>query len=72
MNTNRDMIKGGNKDMPISEFGKKAGEMWKDMKDKSEWEAKAAEDKIRYDREYKQWMETGGKELIAQVQHFAT
>lgn len=32
---------------------KKAGELWKAMEDKSEWEEKAAEEKRRYEAEYK-------------------
>jgi len=63
MNANRDDIKktcsGG-----IAEIAKKAGELWKALEDKSEWEEKAAEEKKRYEAEYKKWLEDGGADAI--------
>merc|ERR1712025_198493 len=63
MNANRDDIKkscGGG----IAEVAKKAGELWKALEDKSEWEEKAAEEKRRYEAEYKKWLEDGGADAI--------
>jgi len=67
MNANREKIK---KDLGpgagIGEIGKKAGELWKELSDKSEWEEQAAKDKKRYDVEYKTWFEGGGEAAMKQ------
>jgi len=63
MNANREKIK-AQTDGGIAEIAKKAGELWKAMEDKSEWEEKAAEEKKRYEAEYKKWLEEGGAEAI--------
>ena len=47
MQENREKIKSENPSLSITEIGKKAGELWKALTDKSEWEEKAAEDKKR-------------------------
>ncbi len=47
MNENREKIKTANPEMSMTEIGKKAGELWKALTDKTEWEKKAAEDKKR-------------------------
>jgi len=64
MNANRDDIKKENPEFGIGDIAKKAGELWKALSDKSEWEEKAAEDKKRYEIEYKKWFEAGGEEAI--------
>eukprot|EP00093_Oithona_nana_P006629 06629.XXX_36124_33230_1 [CDS] Oithona nana genome sequencing. len=64
MNESREQIKKDHPGLSIAEFGKKAGELWKSMTDKSEWEERAAEDKQRYDVENKNWLESGGAEAI--------
>jgi len=38
----------------ITDIAKRLGEMWRKLKDKSEWEAKAAKDKKRYEKESRQ------------------
>uniref|UniRef100_A0A0K2SX54 FACT complex subunit SSRP1 n=3 Tax=Lepeophtheirus salmonis TaxID=72036 RepID=A0A0K2SX54_LEPSM len=55
MNENREKIKSDFPGLSITEFGKKAGELWKDLKDKTDWDAKAAEDKKRYDEDMRKW-----------------
>lgn len=47
-NTNREQIKSDNPSLSMTELSKKAGELWKEMKDKSEWEGKAAKAKEEY------------------------
>merc|ERR1712110_1036220 len=59
MNENRDQIKKDNPGIALTEISKKAGEMWKEMEDKSKWIEKAAEDKARYEKELKKWKEGG-------------
>merc|ERR1719237_1117160 len=64
MNATRDSIKGDNPGMSIGEIAKKAGELWKGLGDKSEWEEKAAEDKKRYEAEMEKWKAEGGLEQL--------
>ncbi|XP_060070055.1 FACT complex subunit SSRP1-like [Ylistrum balloti] len=47
-NTNRESIKADNPSLSITELSKKAGELWKEMKDKTEWEEKHAKAKEEY------------------------
>ena len=39
MNENREKIKKENPGLSVAEFGKKAGELWKGLGDKSQWES---------------------------------
>ncbi len=71
MNENREKIKSANPGMSITEVGKKAGELWKAMADKSEWDKRAAEDKQRYDAEMKKWLAEGGKEQLERAKKAA-
>lgn len=48
LNENRESIKKDNPNLKITEIAKKAGELWKDLKDKPEWEKKAAKEKEKY------------------------
>ncbi|KAI9582991.1 FACT complex subunit Ssrp1 [Glossina fuscipes] len=48
LNDTRDQIKRENPGISVTDLAKKAGEMWKELKDKSKWEEKAAKDKQRY------------------------
>jgi len=64
MNANREDIKKENPDFTIGDIAKKAGELWKALSDKTEWEEKAAKDKKRYEVEYKTWFEAGGEAAI--------
>jgi len=65
MNESREQIKKDNPGLSVTEFGKKAGELWKSLADKSEWEEKAQEDKRRYDAEFAEWRKNGGDEAMA-------
>jgi len=65
MNENREQIKKDHPGLSVTEFGKKAGELWKGLTDKSEWEQKASEDKKRFDQEMEEWKKSGGAEAIA-------
>ncbi|XP_033747604.1 FACT complex subunit SSRP1-like [Pecten maximus] len=47
-NTNRESIKADNPSLSMTELSKKAGELWKEMKDKSEWDEKHAKAKEEY------------------------
>merc|ERR550539_634275 len=58
MNENRNKIKGENPGMSIGELGKKFGELWKALEDKS------AEDKKRYEAENAKWLAEGGAEQL--------
>jgi hypothetical protein len=40
--------------------------------DKKEWDKKAKEAKEAYDKEYKDWLESGGAEAIKQVRGVGT
>ena len=71
MNEHREKIKSQYPDMSITEIGKKAGEMWRECSDKSEWEKKAADDKKRYDAEMAKWLAEGGKEAMARARKAA-
>lgn len=64
MNENREKIKEKNPGLSVTEFGKKAGEMWKSLTDKAEWEKKAADDKKRYEADMEKWKAEGGLEAL--------
>lgn len=48
LNEMRETIKRDNPGITVTEIAKKGGEMWKEQKDKSKWEAMAAKEKQRY------------------------
>ncbi|KAF4521067.1 hypothetical protein B566_EDAN012366 [Ephemera danica] len=60
LNENRERIKSKNPGIAFTEIPKKAGEMWRELSDKSEWEAKAAESKAEYEKAMKVYKESGG------------
>lgn len=60
LNENREKIKKENPGIKITEISKKAGEIWSELKDKSEWEKQAAKDKERYNREMEEYKASGG------------
>lgn len=64
MNANREKLQKENPSSGIGDIAKKAGEIWRTMEDKSEWEEKAKEDKKRYEEEYAKWKEEGGEEKL--------
>ncbi|EDW74894.1 uncharacterized protein Dwil_GK15924 [Drosophila willistoni] len=60
LNSARDSIKRENPGIKVTEVAKRGGELWRAMKDKSEWEAKAAKAKDDYDRAVKEFEANGG------------
>lgn len=55
LNEHREQIKRDNPNITVTEIAKKGGEMWRELKDKSIWEEKAAKDKERYQAEMKNY-----------------
>lgn len=62
LNENRERIKEENKGIKVTEIAKKGGEMWRDLKDKSEWDAKVKKDKERYEKEMAEYKASGGSD----------
>ncbi|GLH09484.1 FACT complex subunit Ssrp1 [Gryllus bimaculatus] len=60
LNEHREQIKSENPGITITEIAKKGGEMWKELKDKSIWEAKVAKAKEEYVKAMKEYNESGG------------
>ncbi|KAH0560943.1 FACT complex subunit Ssrp1 [Cotesia glomerata] len=55
LNATREQIKKDNPGISVTEVSRKAGEMWKEMKDKSEWEQKAAKAKKEWTEKMKDY-----------------
>lgn len=60
LNANRENIKKDNPGIKVTEIAKKGGELWAELKDKSEWEQKAAKEKERYSKEMEEYKASGG------------
>ncbi|XP_060529240.1 FACT complex subunit Ssrp1 isoform X2 [Cylas formicarius] len=60
LNANRESIKKDNPGIKITEIAKKGGEMWRELKDKSEWEKKAAKEKEEYNKAMVEYKASGG------------
>lgn len=60
LNSTRDSIKADNPGIAVTEIAKKGGEMWRELKDKSEWEAKAAKAKKEYAASMKEYEASEG------------
>lgn len=60
LNDQREQIKRDNPNITVTEIAKKGGEMWRELKDKSIWEEKAAKDKERYQAEMKNYKPPSG------------
>ncbi|KAG8240393.1 hypothetical protein J437_LFUL002536 [Ladona fulva] len=60
LNASREKIKSDNPGISVTEVSKKAGEIWRDMKDKSEWESKAAKAKEEYSKAMAEYKASGG------------
>ncbi|XP_011185457.1 high mobility group protein D [Zeugodacus cucurbitae] len=60
LNSARDQIKRENPGIKVTEVAKKGGELWRAMKDKSEWEAKAAQAKENYEDAVREFEANGG------------
>lgn len=61
LNASREQIKKDNPGIKVTEIAKKGGEMWREMKDKSEWEKKAAKEKEEYTKAMAEYVASGGK-----------
>ncbi|KAL7018159.1 hypothetical protein ACKWTF_010656 [Chironomus riparius] len=59
-NENREKIKKDNPGIKVTDIAKKAGELWSTMKDKKEWDEKAAKEKERYTKEMDEYKASGG------------
>ncbi|XP_033176107.1 FACT complex subunit Ssrp1 isoform X1 [Bombus impatiens] len=60
LNSARERIKAENPGIAVTEIAKKGGEMWRELKDKSEWEQKAAKAKKEYTASMKEYEASGG------------
>lgn len=60
LNSAREQIKKDNPGIKVTEIAKKGGEIWRAMKDKSEWEGKAAEMKEKYNKAVQEFERNGG------------
>lgn len=60
LNSVRPEIKKENPDFKVTEVAKKGGELWRGLKDKSEWEAKAAVAKQSYIKALQEYERNGG------------
>lgn len=60
LNSNRDKIKSENPGIAVTDIAKKGGEMWRDLKDKLEWESKATKLKEEYVKAVKEYEASGG------------
>jgi high mobility group protein B2 len=60
LNEARVGIKKENPDFKVTEIAKKGGELWRNMKDKTEWEAKAAVAKQNYIKALQEYERNGG------------
>ncbi|CAG9808548.1 unnamed protein product [Chironomus riparius] len=60
LNSARESIKKENPEFKVTEVAKKGGELWRGMKDKSEWEAKAVKMKEEYEKAMKEFERNGG------------
>lgn len=56
----RDSIKKDNPEFKVTEIAKKGGEIWRNMSDKTEWEAKAADLKKKYEKDMQTFESNGG------------
>lgn len=59
LNENREAIKKEDPTLKVTEIAKRGGELWRELKDKSIWEEKAAKDKERYAAEMKNYKPSG-------------
>jgi high mobility group protein B2 len=65
LNQAREAIKKENPEFKVTEVAKKGGELWRGMKDKSEWEAKAVKMKEEYEKQMKEFERNGGDKSSA-------
>ena len=60
LNSTREKIKADNPGIAVTEIAKKGGEMWRELKDKSEWDEKAVKAKKEYMAAMKEYEASGG------------
>lgn len=60
LNSAREQIKKENPGIKVTEIAKRGGELWRAMKDKSEWENKAAKMKDEYNKAVQEFERNGG------------
>lgn len=60
MNENRERIKKDNPSLSLTEVSKKAGDLWKELKDKSKWEELAVKAKKQYEKDMAEYKASGG------------
>ncbi|KAM8719777.1 hypothetical protein ACLKA7_005924 [Drosophila subpalustris] len=56
----RESIKRENPGIKVTDVARRGGELWRAMEDKSEWLAKAAQEKDEYDRAVQEFEANGG------------
>ncbi|XP_068633015.1 FACT complex subunit Ssrp1 [Battus philenor] len=66
LNENRKKIVEENPGIKVTEIAKKGGELWRDLKDKSEWEEKANKAKEEYNQAMKKYKESGAADEFKQ------
>ncbi|KAL0882981.1 hypothetical protein ABMA27_016470 [Loxostege sticticalis] len=66
LNENRKQIVEENPGIKVTEIAKKGGELWRDLKDKTEWEEKAAKAKEEYNQAMKKYKESGAADEFKQ------
>ncbi|XP_072949418.1 FACT complex subunit Ssrp1 isoform X2 [Epargyreus clarus] len=71
LNENRKNIVEENPGIKVTEIAKKGGELWRDLKDKSEWEEKAAKAKEEYNQAMKKYKDSGAADEFKQKKKLA-
>lgn len=66
LNENRKKITEENPGIKVTEIAKKGGELWRDLKDKSEWEEKAGKAKEDYNAAMKKYKDSGAADEFKQ------
>ncbi|CAG5045160.1 unnamed protein product [Parnassius apollo] len=66
LNENRKKIIEDNPGLKVTEVAKKGGELWRDLKDKSEWDEKASKAKEEYNQAMKKYKESGAADEFKQ------
>ncbi|CAH2048719.1 unnamed protein product, partial [Iphiclides podalirius] len=66
LNENRKKIIEDNPGLKVTEIAKKGGELWRDLKDKSEWEEKASKAKEEYNQAMKKYKDSGAADEFKQ------
>ncbi|KAI8122609.1 high mobility group protein Z [Lucilia cuprina] len=65
LNENREQLKKENPGSKVTEIAKRGGELWRAIKDKTEWEQKAIKMKEEYNKAVKEYEANGGTDTGA-------